>query len=251
MLKVGDYVTRKKYGNDILFKVDKIINNTVYLKGVDIRLYADSNKDDLILSTISKKKETFDKLRELNTNDYYYIPATILHLDSDEEYIQKCNEYYKNQNIKAYTYKYKESEFKENVIKLILKHNPKVLVITGHDAYYKKRKNNENYKNSKYFIEAVKEVRKIKNINELSIVAGACQSDFKSLILAGSTFASSPSHVNIHALDPAIISSFIALTDINDELNLEEIINKTKYKSDGIGGIKTKGMMISIYPRKE
>ena len=32
---------------------------------------------------------------------------------------------------------------------------------------------------------------------------------------------------------------------------MENIIEKTKYKSDGIGGIKSKGMMISVYPRKE
>ena len=95
MLKVGDYVTRKKYGNDILFKVDKIVNNTVYLKGVDIRLYADSSKEDLILSSFSKKKDNFDKIRELNIKDFFYIPGTILHLDADQEYIDKCNEYYK------------------------------------------------------------------------------------------------------------------------------------------------------------
>ena len=59
MLKIGDYVTRKKYGNDILFKIDKIENNTIYLKGVDVRLYADSEKEDLILSSISKKKRKF------------------------------------------------------------------------------------------------------------------------------------------------------------------------------------------------
>lgn len=252
MLKVGDYVTRKKYGNDILFKIDKIKNNTIYLKGVDIRLYADTTKDDLVLSTISKKKEDFDKVRKLNTKDFFYIPGTILHLDSDNEYIDKCNEYYKSQNVKAYSYKYNESEFKDNVSKLIIKHNPKVLVITGHDAYYKKSKNNENYKNSKYYIEAVKEARKIKsNYNDLIIIAGACQSDFISLIKSGATFASSPKHINIHALDPAIIASIVALTDINNEIDLEETLNKTKYGSDGIGGIKTKGTMISVYPRKE
>lgn len=134
---------------------------------------------------------------------------------------------------------------------MLKKHNPNILVITGHDAYYKKRKNNENYKNSKYFIETVKEARKIKNENELLIVAGACQSDFISLIKSGATYASSPSHVNIHALDPAIIASGLALTDKNEQINLEEIINKTKYKSDGIGGIKSKGMMVTAYPRKE
>ena len=43
----------------------------------------------------------------------------------------------------------------------------------------------------------------------------------------------------------------IALTDINEQVDMEKIIEKTKYKSDGIGGIKSKGMMISVYPRKE
>lgn len=56
MLKVGDYVTRKKYNNDIIFKVDKIVNNVIYLKGIDVRLYADSFEDDLILTAIPKKK---------------------------------------------------------------------------------------------------------------------------------------------------------------------------------------------------
>lgn len=251
MLKIGDYVTRKKYGNDILFKIDKIENNTIYLKGVDVRLYADSEKDDLILSTISKKKEDFEALRQLNIKDFFYIPGTILHLDSDQEYIDKCNKYYKSQKVMAYSYKFTEKDFKNNVNNLLKKHNPNILVITGHDAYYKRRKNNDNYKNSRFFIDTVKEVRKIKNENELLIVAGACQSDFISLIKSGATFASSPNHVNIHALDPAIIASGLALTDKNEEIDLEELINKTKYKSDGIGGIKTKGMMITAYPRKE
>ena len=100
MLKVGDYVTRKKYGNDILFKVDKIVNNTVYLKGVDIRLYADSSKEDLILSSFSKKKDDFDKIRELNIKDFFYIPGTILHLDADQEYIEQVVNNYMTNAIK-------------------------------------------------------------------------------------------------------------------------------------------------------
>lgn len=83
MLKVGDYVTRKKYGNDILFKVDKIANNVIYLKGVDVRLYADSKADDLVLATISKKKDEIDILRTLNDKEYFYIPGSILHVDAD------------------------------------------------------------------------------------------------------------------------------------------------------------------------
>ena len=57
MFKIGDLVTRKKYGNDIIFKIDKIENNVIYLKGLDVRLYADTKEDDLILATIPKKKE--------------------------------------------------------------------------------------------------------------------------------------------------------------------------------------------------
>ena len=64
MFKIGDLVTRKKYGNDIIFKIDKIQNNTIYLKGVDVRLYADTKEDDLILATIPKKKEINEEKSE-------------------------------------------------------------------------------------------------------------------------------------------------------------------------------------------
>lgn len=56
MLKVGDYVTRKKYGNDIIFVVDKIENDVIFLKGLDIRLYADAFESDLVKTGFSKKK---------------------------------------------------------------------------------------------------------------------------------------------------------------------------------------------------
>lgn len=58
MLKIGDYVSRKKYGNDIIFIIDRIEDNIVYLKGCDVRLYADASINDLILMPIPKKKKT-------------------------------------------------------------------------------------------------------------------------------------------------------------------------------------------------
>ena len=87
--KIGDVVSRKKYGNDILFKIDKIVGNKVFLKGLEIRLYADANIEDIALSGIPKKKEEITSLRNLNTNDYFYIPGKILHIDSDNEYLYK------------------------------------------------------------------------------------------------------------------------------------------------------------------
>ena len=117
MFKIGDLVTRKKYGNDIIFKIDKIQNNTIYLKGVDVRLYADTKEDDLILATIPKKKEIINTIRTLKTDEYFYIPGTILHLDGDNEYLEKCMDFYKEQKIKCFGYIFKESEFKDNVKK--------------------------------------------------------------------------------------------------------------------------------------
>ena len=252
MLKVGDYVTRKKYNNDIIFKVDKIVNNVIYLKGIDVRLYADSFEDDLILTAIPKKKDELVEDRILNTKDYFYIPGTILHLDSDEDYLNQCEKYYKSKSIKYSGYIYKESDFSNNIPKLLSLHKPSILVITGHDAYYLKEKDGKHYKNSEYYIKAIKEARKIfDNHNKLIIISGACQSDYEGMIFAGATYASSPKRINIHALDPAIIATSLALTEKTEIVNIEELLNKTKYGKDGIGGLIINGTMYKGYPRKE
>lgn len=250
MLKKGDYVTRRKYNNDIVFIVDDIKDNIVYLKGIDIRLYADSNKDDLVLTTINKKKEP-NKIKDLNKK-YFYIPGTILHLDSDNNYLEECTNFYKKNNIKYFAYSFNESEYERNINMLLTKHKPNILVITGHDAYYKKRKENKEYKNSGYYINTVIEARKIMPAHEeLTIIAGACQSNFEGLIKSGATFASSPERINIHALDPAIIAVEIALTNKTNVIDIEAVLNKTNYGSSGIGGLITNGKMLVGYPRKE
>ena len=99
------------------------------------------------------------------------------------------------------------------------------------------------------FIKAIREARKMYSQNELIIIAGACQSNYEELIKAGANFASSPKRVNIHALDPAIIASSIALSDRNKPIDLLGIIDKTKYGKDGMGGIITNGTMYVGYPR--
>lgn len=248
MFKIGDYVTRNKYGNDILFVIKDIKNELYILSGVELRLFADAEEDDLTIVTEYKKKEKYNLIRNLNKKDFYYIPGIILHIDSDENYIKKCANFYKENKVKYFCYKFSEKEYSFNIEKLLLKHKPNILVITGHDAYYKDK---NKYKNSKYFIETVEIARKIFKRKELTIIAGACQSDFKNLIKYGSTFASSPSHINIHALDPSIIATYVALTDRLEIIDLDDILSKTKYGSDGIGGTITNGEMISIYPRKD
>ena len=69
------------------------------------------------------------------------------------------------------------------------------------------------------------------------------------MIKAGANFASSPKRVNIHALDPAIIAASVALSTRDKPIDIIKIIERTKYKEEGIGGIITNGMMYRGYPR--
>ena len=146
-----------------------------------------------------------------------------------------------------------EENIAENIIELLETYKPNIVVITGHDAYYKRKGKTNNinaYKNSNYFAKAIKKAREYENSHEkLIIIAGACASNFEELIKAGANFASSPKRINIHALDPAIIASSMSLSDINKDINLKNILEKTKYGKNGIGGIITKGTMYVGYPR--
>ena len=87
MFNIGDYVTRNSYNNDIVFKIIGIENDMYYLKGGCNRLYADSHKDDLVLydnyEELDKFSPSIDEYRELNRNEYFYLPGRILHLDAD------------------------------------------------------------------------------------------------------------------------------------------------------------------------
>ncbi len=254
--KIGDYVTRKSYNNDTIFKIIDI-NETLYiLKGVDIRLYADSLKDDLLLCKYKNEDDTLlEKIVErdnLDRNEYFYLPAKILHIDGDKDYLSRCLSFYNKANVFAIGEHIKESEIPTNIVKLLKKYNPDILIITGHDSIYKNsdKSNINNYKNSKNFVNAVYAAREYEKSHEkLVIIAGACQSDYEALIKSGANFASSPKRINIHALDPAIIAVNIALTEKNKEINLLNLLNKTKYGKDGIGGLKSNGMMYVGYPR--
>ena len=258
MFKVGDLVTRNSYDNDIIFKIIRIEEDNYYLKGTCVRLFADSNGDDLekYEEKIDKEEEAFlnrIKPEILDRNDYFYLPGKILHIDSDQEYLNRCLKYYENVNIWAVGILEKEENISSKIYKLLEEYNPNIVVITGHDAYYKKKgdsNNLDNYKNSKYYVNAIREARKFEDSHQkLIIIAGGCQSNYEELIKAGANFASSPKRVNIHALDPAIIATKMSLSDITEDINLKEILENTKYGSNGIGGIKTKGTMYVGYPR--
>ena len=253
--QIGDLVTRNSYNNDTVFKIIDIDNDIVLLKGINIRLLADSNIKDLkkINDVKIDDEEFYNRFSvNLDRNEYFYLPGKVLHIDGDKDYLERCMKFYKKVNIKAIGVKLSEDSIKDRVVSLIDEYKPDIVVITGHDAYYQRMGRNDdikNYKNTLNFVKAVKEIRSHYSHDKLIIIAGACQSNYEELIKAGSNFASSPKRVNIHALDPAIIASCLAFSEKNKPINLIEIIEKTKYGSSGIGGIITNGTMYVGYPR--
>ena len=241
-MKIGDIVSRKKYGKDIYFKIIDIKDDIYYLKGIEYRLVADSEESDLELSDFSSEKS------DIVVENKPCLKGSVLHIDGDKDYLKMCLDKYKEFNITVYGYYMEESEIKDKIIPLLEKHRPDLLVITGHDAMKKNsdRKNINSYLHTKDFVEAIRKARLYQD--SLIIFAGACQSYYELLLASGANFASSPSRKNIHALDPVFIVSQIANASIKNYVDLEKIVAKTSNKHLGIGGIDTRGVARKIYP---
>ena len=247
-MKIGDYVVRKKYNKDIIFEIFDIQGDIYYLRGVDLRLIADRDIDDLELSDIQPYQEdSFSIIRQP------MIRGKVLHLDGDEKYLNMCQKKYQQLRIRADCYYMKEEQMKEQVYDLLEKHKPQILVITGHDALRKNKDKSDinNYQHSRDFMETIQNARKYEDDKDaLIIIAGACQSYYEMLLASGANFASSPKRINIHALDPVYIASLIANESVRNYVDVEDIINHTTHKQNGIGGIDTKGVARKIYPTK-
>ncbi|MGI6778222.1 MAG: sporulation peptidase YabG [Acetivibrionales bacterium] len=265
IFKVGDIVGRKSYGSDIYFRISNIIQNRGYkpvyvLKGLMYRIEADSDEDDLekldvqkvrsnINSTLSDAKRNMKKCLYRSNRLLFPLfraePGKILHIDADKDFLDMCIQHYREAKISHVGELASESKQPGVVRKLLEKHNPDILVVTGHDSIKKnadKQDSLSNYRNSGYFIESVKEARKYEPSNrKLCVFAGACQSYFEAIMEAGANFASSPGRILINALDPAFVSEKVALTDYRMMVTPREISLITISGSEGIGGINTRG----------
>lgn len=273
-IKKGDIVVRKSYNKDILFNVKRIykINNEkmAILTGITKRVEADSKIEDLeivekeilneklnriqtkidtkINETVNKYKKNKTKVRDYVNIKEEIITGKILHLDGDKKYSQKAYIQYKKMGLNAVVKNIPEYKQPALVYKLLKIYNPDILVITGHDGIIKKAKdynNIYNYRNSRYFIETVKEARKYdeENGNELVIFAGACQSYYEALILAGANFASSPARILIDFIDPIIVAEKVAYTERYKYITIEDIENELRDGRKGIDGIGASGKM--------
>lgn len=241
-VEIGDYCILE----DVLYRILDI-GDMIKIKGIYIRIIRFVKKEDIkIVEDISKyKKENEELIKDLiRYNKKNYLTGKILHIDSDEEYLELSLELYKKMNAYAKGILLQEFEIKDNIIDLILKYNPDIIVLTGHDLYNNKGlKDLENYMNTKHFIDGIKEIRKFYSKDDKLIIAGACGSNFEALIASGANFATSVKRVNIHLYDPVIIAIKSAFTPFNRIISLSNIFKHSIIKREGIGGIETYGKM--------
>lgn len=272
-IKKGDIVARKSYGKDIIFYVKKIIKTKkekiAILCGLLERIEADSKIDDLeiidekiikrnlekqderVKERINKKEEKY-KIKILKEEEkrlrQKIVTGKILHLDGDKRYSQKSYNYYKKLGLNATVKNIPEYKQPKVVYNLLKIYNPDILVITGHDGMIKRGINYNdiyNYRNSRHFIDTVKEARKYdkEKGKNLVIFAGACQSYFEALISAGANFASSPARILIDFLDPLIVAERVATTEEYKYITIDDITNELRDGKKGVGGIGSKGKM--------
>ena len=283
-MKIGDLVVRKSYDMDITFKIMDIKEEEgekkYILKGISIRIIADSKEDDLeevkedyvgeqekILN--SRVKSAINKaisLRgdvlssrgksskpELKKELMFGRPGRILHVDGDSEYMETCLKVYKQLHLDAVGKAIPEREQPKVIVDLVKEIKPDIVVLTGHDGVLKTTNDYLDlncYRNSKYYIESVKALRNYNgSYDELVIFAGACQSCYECLLDYGANFASSPSRVLIHCLDPVFISEKIADTRIDQVVSITDAIDNTITGIKGIGGLQTRGKYREGYPK--
>lgn len=268
-LHVGDIVARKSYGGDVSFAISDVIQGqrgkeNYILRGLLYRVIADSDGDDLVKQDARDVYASMNReIRTATMHSYRNArpvglsflqrmrtrPGRVLHIDSSRDFFDRCMKFYREAGIAAAGRVVPESEQPRVVRRLLEQTRPDILVVTGHDGLRKGGNINsvDGYRNSIYYIESVKEARKYQpDLNKLCVFSGACQSYYEAIMSAGANFASSPGRILINAMDPAIVSKKVALTDSRFIVTPQEAAALTISGSKGIGGIDTKGRMIRV-----
>ncbi len=144
-IKKGTIVSRKSYENDILFRVEDIINTIkgkyAVLKGVSIRIKANAPIEDLNIVDKQIAKNELDKLNEkvdskisenrnLINNYINILCGKILHLDGDRRYAEKSARYYRKMGLNAIVKNVPENKQPIVIGNLIRRYKPDVVVIT-------------------------------------------------------------------------------------------------------------------------
>lgn len=243
-----------KINNDdeCIYKIEKKTQGHVILKGVNFRKIKIVNNNEMTLMQEAEASqilnEDWNKVANIRNKKETkeYLLGKVLHIDADDEYLQKCIKLYKKTGVYCYPILSKEEELEKSLYGINIDLEPDVVVITGHDNFESGSiKNIENYTNSKHFIKAVKIIR-LKYPNAV-IIAGACQSHFEALIANGANFASSPERVNIHVFDPAIIAINVCYTSIKQIVSFSKMEKNIENLKKAFGGVETYGKMKLLY----
>lgn len=267
-IKKGDIVGRLSYGKDIAFVVEKIIKTHdkkefAILKGLTIRVQADSDLEDLELMNskqveqhvrqleekVAKRINKYTKEKDSKENKLFrektiIYTGKILHLDGDKKYAEKSNRYYKKIGLNAIVKNVSERKQPFVVSGLLQRYKPDILIVTGHDGMIRKgTKFNDlyNYRNSRYFIQTVEEARKQNLQKDLVIFAGACQSYYEGIMIAGANFASSPARILIDFMDPLVVAEKIAITNSDKFVTIRDIESELRDGQRGVSGIGANG----------
>lgn len=177
----------------------------------------------------------------------------LISADGDKKYSEKSNIYYKKVGLNAIVKNIPERNQPIFVGALVKKYKPEILVITGHDGMIKKGKDFTdiyNYRNSGYFIKAVEEARKNSIRNDLVIFAGACQSYYEGIIMAGANFASSPARILIDFMDPIIVAEKVAITDEKKFVTIKDIEDELRDGQRGVSRNRWQGKKEITYHLK-
>ena len=152
-IKKGDIVGRISYGKDIAFVVERIIktgdHKTAILKGLTIRVQADSHLEDLELmepEQVEKHVRTLEEkvakriqkhINKGNKEEKHFFrvkeiiyTGKILHLDGDRKYSEKSNRYYKKIGLNAIVRNVPERKQPFVVSNLLQRYKPDILVVT-------------------------------------------------------------------------------------------------------------------------
>ncbi len=268
-MRVGDIVSVEKNGVEMLYKVVKIINGLMILKGLFHRTSLVTSVDNTKLSIVTEKrtlsfadeviKNNEVKIKKILAERLSILPKNIsykkpklLHIDGDDDYKKICMKFYEVMGIEAYGYVFDEPNQPKELRRLLELHKPDILVVTGHDIDRDDNNIDEisDYENSRYYVESTRVARFYESSKEsLIIFAGACQSDFESIMKEGSNFASSPARIMIDVLDPCYVAERIAYTYFTKTVTPEEAVKYTTTKTKGIGGIESSGVLRVIEPK--
>ncbi|HUC92928.1 MAG TPA: sporulation peptidase YabG [Paenibacillus sp.] len=166
-MRQGDFVVRKSYGGDVLFRIDGFVRHSAILKGTDYRLLADAPFSDLevvddpestgaVREVRVKEHETMRRFQRQTqrlheeregepagrgtppTADMYFdVPGRVLHLDGDGLYMRKSMQLYGQLRVPAHGVHAHESQMPDLLRRLLPRIQPDIVVITGHDGVLK------------------------------------------------------------------------------------------------------------------